>query len=1480
MGWVTDFCAKGMRYSVLACLLVSLLLVEADYACDATHTQGYSPDVAGRPGYQDGEGAESGWLNGAFDPINPESGEFTHQETDLFILTRGLPLTFTRTYRSRSTTNLALGPGWDFLWHQRIMSLDDETVILHGGQSRLLRFVPDYTAFEDDLESGTDLWETIDPPWALTDQTFHSPSHAWKNDGTVDGAVLVSTPFNLLSATQPRLRFYSFFPYNFDNGTGTVEASTDGINWTQVGELSSAKAQQTWGPLEMDLSDFSGQPQVKIRFVMNVHTNPAYPLDPVWWIDDVRVDMDLPASGDIQYKAPNGVYDYLMQNTDGSFTLTSKHGIKREFDADGKLVEVRDRNGNTLTFRYYQESGEDKLYPVTGHSDYFVDQAFGLVALDYRLKEVEDATGRIVTLTYYDTGRLEKVVDFKGREWTYGYDPDTGDLVSVTNPVGKIKWYDYVNHQMVSLTDYKNQTYLTNQYSEVVQGAKHFIQSQDFGSGTSVVDEYVIEANGLVSQVKVTNQRGVGGEFNFDALGRMTAEVIESDGYPSGETDFVTNYEYNEDGEVIRIVFPRGNAVEYYYDDMGNVYEIRQKAIGMTPWVADPSDIVTKYTFEPVFNFVWSMEDPRGNTTIYTYDYELPPSHPDYGEAGNLHKITYPQVEGVNPEVVFTYNDYGQVETETDPNGNVVKYFYDSTPGYLTRIIRGFGSSNEITIDVVPDEVGNFTDITDPNGNTTLYDHDDLDRIYKITSPVPFQYETHLTHDEIGNLIQVDRQVADSPSGPPPPTGTVDPDDDWQSVVYVYNDLDRIERIINDSNDPAECGYDLTGNLGSFKDPELNSTNYEYEERNLLWKVTDAKVKTTEYQYDANGNLNFVKDVEGNETSYDYDDFDRLIRKTYDDGSFETIDEYDKASNVRFFTNVRGQQIELIYDDLNRLEDKKYAGTSTVFHYDYDPGSRLETLSDPTGKITYIHNELDRITDVTTTPSGGQPATTISYEYDDTGNRTKLTYPDGDFITYEYDELNRLEFIRDSLGQAIAEYKDYDALGRYETLVFENSAENAYIYDNLNRWESLTVKDASQATILNIDYTHYDKAGNLKLVTDAYGDHQFDYDEIYQLEDADHPSGYGFPDTLYTYDFVGNRLEVTEGGGPPVTYVPNNLNQYDSVGGVTYSYDSDGNLTYDGQTTYTYDREGQLTDIQASGLTIHYEYDGLGRRVQQEVNGTITRFLYDGDEVLVETDGSGAILAKYVYGPGLDQPIRMERGGQMVYYHADRLGSILVLTDGSGYLLETYCYDAYGKPAIFDDSGTPLSQSQVGNRYFFTGREYDLDSKFYYYRTRYYSPVIGRFLSRDLWPGWIYEPLVFVNSYLYVLNNPINWSDSYGLSPEDVDKIFKTFKKTINNMTAEGLRTPDYRWNNRFRTMYILSCGLFGSPYKGCGQQTDYVIGEFNKIIDWDDNWLFEIQKDCSPHQWGIATSDNPDDPIIMFDAWKNIIYWKRKQDK
>ncbi|GAH11561.1 unnamed protein product, partial [marine sediment metagenome] len=248
--------------------------------------------------------------------------------------------------------------------------------------------------------------------------------------------------------------------------------------------------------------------------------------------------------------------------------------------------------------------------------------------------------------------------------------------------------------------------------------------------------------------------------------------------------------------------------------------------------------------------------------------------------------------------------------------------------------------------------------------------------------------------------------------------------------------------------------------------------------------------------------------------------------------------------------------------------------------------------------------------------------------------------PDGTYITYEYDTLNRLTYIRDADGGPVVQY-NYDALSRRISAQYANGTTATYSYDIADRLLSLN----NQTNTGSHNYAYsYDGVGNrLTMTVNGSNVHRYSYDGIYQLTDVDYPDGFFVGDTTFNYDPVGSRESVINSG--TTNYVSNNLNQYTSVGGTAHSYDKNGNLTDDGTHKYYYNCENRLTDVNDANdqLIASYSYDAFGRRISRFTNhdSRTTIFIYDGDQVICEYDHYNRLRHKFLYGTGIDEAVRM-----------------------------------------------------------------------------------------------------------------------------------------------------------------------------------------------------------------------------------------------
>jgi RHS repeat-associated protein len=262
----------------------------------------------------------------------------------------------------------------------------------------------------------------------------------------------------------------------------------------------------------------------------------------------------------------------------------------------------------------------------------------------------------------------------------------------------------------------------------------------------------------------------------------------------------------------------------------------------------------------------------------------------------------------------------------------------------------------------------------------------------------------------------------------------------------------------------------------------------------------------------------------------------------------------------------------------------------------------------------------------------------------------------------------------------------------------------------------------------------------------------YTYDAIYQLTQATQG---GSTTESYAYDPVGNRtasLGVS-------SYTTNASNELTATSGASYTYDSNGNTltkTVGSNTTsYAWDYENRLTSVTlpSSGGTVSFKYDPMGRRIYKSLStGGTSVFAYDGDNLIEETNSSGAAVARYEQTDNIDEPLGMLRSSATSYYQVDGLGSVTSLSSGAGALAQTYTFDSFGKQTA--------SSGSLVNPFQYTSREFDSETGLQFNRARYYDPSVGRFLSED--------PARFnsnqLNFYSYVGNSPLTNFDPTGLA--------------------------------------------------------------------------------------------------------------------
>jgi RHS repeat-associated protein len=986
----------------------------------------------------------------------------------------------------------------------------------------------------------------------------------------------------------------------------------------------------------------------------------------------------------------NGNTDQYVQLSGGSFQSPAKRYGKLIYEVNSSTLQTISNGVLNTGYRLTTKHGTNYVFTAAGQLRVIADRNSNRVKLDYdsggKLIKITDTVGRVLTLTYTADKKISSIADYTGRSFQYGYDTK-GNLISVTLPAcgdytTSLKTsYAYDDaHHLTGITDAKGVNYLQNKYDRVGRVVEQYV-------GLSVYRFTYYDGKTMYQ-----DGRGYLTEYYFSADGSVQREVYCSANWVAIST---VSYAYNANKELIKLTYPRGNSKEYTYDSNGNVTSVICKPLPGS----SSANIVTQYTYDPVYSGMTRAIDAQGNTTTFEYD-----SH------GNMTRVTYPIISGQVSSVQIAYDQYGQVQTVTNERGMVTKYEYDNN-GNVVRIIVDYGdtSHRNETVSFLYDTMGNRVSMTDGNGHTTAYTYNSLYQLKEVTrekAQIKYQYDAN------GNCTKIEQKADDIGSK-------------WQVEEFGYDSVDRLtekQQYYTDGNCSfTHYEYDKDGNCSQEFDAKGNVVYFVYDECGRLQKCTDAENGVTAYGYDGNGNCISIQDARGNVTSYGYDDYDRLVKTTYPDGTYESFTR-DKNGNITKKRTRKGEVITYVYDAHNRLKSKFYPDKG-VKNYTYNVADQLTSARTSISTTTYYYDAIGRVGKTAQVTNG--KTYNLLYEYDKEGLLKKLTYPDATYVNYTYDDMDCLERIADSLNNTIASYQ-YDVLLRRKQITYGNGLTTGYTYNMFNRLTALSIPGE------NLGY-QYDRTNNAISMSNSNGKTNYEYGRNYQLLKSSNAAGV----LLYVYDSVGNRI-TAEGK----TYTTNNRNQYTQIDAKPIVYDSNGNLTAIDGWNLKYDYDNNLTQATGTVTMAVYQHDAFGRRIGKTVNNVATYFVYDGSAIIAEYNSAGTLLRKYVHGNTIDEPVQMVSGSNKYYYHADRLGSITSITDAAGKVVEKYQYSAFGVPKIINANGQVISQSAIGNRYQFTGREFDVETGFYYYRARHYSPTLGRFLQTD--PIAIEGELIFM----------------------------------------------------------------------------------------------------------------------------------------
>jgi RHS repeat-associated protein len=820
-------------------------------------------------------------------------------------------------------------------------------------------------------------------------------------------------------------------------------------------------------------------------------------------------------------------------------------------------------------------------------------------------------------------------------------------------------------------------------------------------------------------------------------------------------------------GNITEITSPNGRWIQFTYasnritqakDNIGRTVNYAYDASNRLWKVTDPNGGVTEYTYD-TSNQMRTIKDARG--IVYLTN--------EYDANGRVFRQT--QADNSVYQFAYTLDASGKVtQTDvTDPRGFVRRVTFNSS-GYVLTDTNALGRPEQQTVTLerqagtnLPlsiidalnrritfgyDSMGNVTSMTrlagTPNAVTMTFTYDSAFN-QPLSATDELNHTTNFNYDGFGNLISITNPLNEQLTFEYNTAGQLlsMADGMGQTTRWSYDGPDLIS-LTNPLGNVTRRFVDAVGRPISSTDALGRVNKFTYDASNQIVQATNAAGSNTSFTYDPNGNLLTVTDARNSVTTYTYDSMDRIATRK-DPLLRQESYLYDGNENLTQFTDRNGQITSYSYDALNRLTLITYADTSTT-SFVYDAANRLTQAVDSiSGTITLAYDSLDRLTSETSAYG------TVTYTYDSVGRRTSMTVSGQPTINYSYDNADRPIGINQQ--QTSVSYS-YDAAGRRSSITLPNGITGDYGYDAGSNLTGITYRQGANV-IGNLTYEY---------------------------------------NALRTRTKVGGSLARTISTPPASLGTYNAANQLVQRGSTTYTYDNNGNLLNDGANTYSWDARSQLSSI-TGGTAASFQYDSFARRTTKTVNSQSTQYLYDGPRVAQELSG-GVPTANMLNGWNVDERHSCSCGGSNRTLLTDALGSAVALTDSAGAVQTQYTYDAFGNTT---SSGAASSNSSQ-----YTGREND-GTGLYFYRSRYYSPALQRFISED--------PIGFaggdVNLYAYVGNTPVSLTDPFGTNPLAAAGLLCLEGALVNAAIDTGLNTLLGR--------KVTLSGIGRSALMGCG---------------------------------------------------------------
>jgi RHS repeat-associated protein len=913
------------------------------------------------------------------------------------------------------------------------------------------------------------------------------------------------------------------------------------------------------------------------------------------------------------------------------------------WDGDHNVIKMTAPNGTISTWDFDDATG----YPLEQRDAEAVANATPPTTMTYRRLDGVPGGPTVVSSITTPPGQDAPL----GRTTRFGYDEATGDLLSVTDPLGHVTRYTYnADGTLLTETDARGHgtTYPTTYHPaglpETVTDA--------LGNRTLVA----YDERGNV--VKVTDAAGAVTSATYDAFGRPTTETAPHDGGVTRRT--TTEYDLNDN--VTKVVDPTGAVTSSTYTPMD------LPATDTLPANSAPATSrVATYTYDAL-DRVASMTSPAGRLTTYGYDrlgqvlsettpftdldgqQKAPTTRYSYDWAGNLVKVENPNKTATadpgDHTTVLGYDDNNREIAVTDAAGNVTTTVYDAD-GTVARTVDAVGV--ETTYDYDLDE--RLTAVTVTHGEqprVTRYSYDEVDNQTRVTRPSGLFSE--VVYDELDRPIETR-----SPFGP---AGSR-----YDKPARTFLEYDAVGRVKRQS-DPtwATAGQDWT--------------RFEYYSSGDVRTSTDPWGLTTAYSYNQNGQQTH-RSVRGSGQS----PWDRIMGWSYHpDGSLAS------QSNEDVFDEI----VPTIHDDEFSVSDggayvdggdtvtstptwdyeyRRYRG-GAVFTWNVNlPWGGTYAVWTPCGQGAegsdnpYFYEAVGATVSNRAAPETFCQGTAWSRVFDvtiDSARRVKIVVDGGE----ESATVSRISLQPTNVVPGYRTHSfgyDKDGVPTLTKSQEHAGPDKRWVStpDGLGRIHRVEEIHGAETTARRTTDYRFDPAGNLLTVladgrgtadnqaTSRFTRYAYDTRELVsRVESGSNAVDPALKVTTYAYDAAGRRTTTTKGNGNVVTrtyYEDGRTKSVVERDGTTLvashdlTYTADGDRRTDASkvangdadgalleqvATYAYTPARQLESVTKTGPNAgrneSYQYDAAGNTTCQTIGSDTTRLIHRRNR-LVET---------------------------------------------------------------------------------------------------------------------------------------------------------------------------------------------------------------------------------------------------------------------